>query len=515
MSRYTVDWNPGVRDFLEHIGARADVIEFIDQIDDPKIQGKLANEVRKHPKITLDEIQAKFTGLPQKREPNQREVDMLHALGLAHREPDAKSGRYGWRIDTPFGEWAVIQMMKYRHQPQTSEKWLDLPEDVLDIEETEHLFLRLRDWANSVLPRLASFSLDQAFTASEEWHRAVSGQGKGLVYDNTGEVIHDFGDGWTIRTVKTPNDLKVEGTIMQHCVASYAGVVEQGRSRIFSLRDPNNMPHVTIELKGDTNEVVQVQGKQDKKPIEKYRERVGEWLQSIDAFRTYNSGSGQNDITYRVWEQYDVKDAAYAIGDYYGQKDVESYGGDEDYGISMIEEIEWDDPAYVLESVIDKYEQNFKRVHDPKTLERNRDYYRRRIAELDAGWVENLSSSLVDQCERGEIDEETKQESIDFRKKKLFEEAAKHYYGLYQVDDETGYWAESDWVDKFFEDTGKTPVELGDYNLLPDEYLVWANQQVPISPVLMLCRTIIEKLGYRVFPLDTAKRDAPGQGILF
>lgn len=519
MKRYTVDWNPGVREFLERIGAHADVIAFIESQDDPKVQGKLANEVRKRPSITLDQIAQVAGAQPKKREPNDGERDILMALGALQPEGRAAGQPLIRWVYTPFGEWALIQLMKHRHRPQTKEKWLDLPGDpgdVFDVEEAEHLFLRLRDWSNDVRPRLASFSLIQAFQASEEWHRAIAGKGKGLVYDNTGAVVHEWDDRWTMRTVTSPNDLKVEGSVMQHCVASYDRAVANGMSRIFSLRDPNNMPHVTIELRGKTDEVVQVQGKQDKRPIREYRERVAEWLQAIGAFRLINGGMGhESGITYRVWEQYEIAEAAYAIGDYYGQKDAEVYGEDDEYGIPQIEEIEWDDPGSVLESVVDKYDQNFKYAYDPKTNEHHRSMYVRRLENLNDEFIESLSSSLLHQCEKGELEENPTPEGIAHRKKALFERAAKLYYGLYQIDDDTGYWVESDWTDAYFAERGTEERELGTYDQLPDDYLVWANHQVLTNPMLALCRAIIEKLEYPVFPVDTTVRDAPGQGLLF
>ena len=521
MSRYTVDWNPGVRDFLERIGALPEVIEFIESQDDPKVQGKLANEVRKHPGITLDQIEQVAGAQSKKREPNNNELNLLIALDVLRRE--------GVPVDwvfSDFGEWAIVQLMKHRHQPkQTIESFLDAAGHIHDIEETESLFREIRDWHQSwpqnTRRRLASFNLEQAIQASAEWHRAVAGIGTGLVYDGTGEVVHEWDDGWTVQTVTTPNDLTVEGNRMQHCSATYADKVAEGRCRIFSLRDPNNMPHATIELKGQEDTIVQIQGKQDKKPVKEYRKRVGEWLTDIGVVMIHNTGYGEKSITYRVWEQYDIKDAAYAVGDYYGQKDQDPVGEDEDYGIPMIEEIEWDNPSSVLEAVIDKYDQDFKYAHDPKNS--HAAYHLRRIEGLDDEFVENLSSQLVYQCEKGELDEKITQESVDFRKKALFEEAAKLYYGLYQVDDETGYWVDADRADEYIFNRGLrypdgTPVDSGDlgsYGQLPEDYLIWANQQVRSDPIIRLCREILEKLGYQVFPADTIVKDAPGQRMLF
>ena len=43
--------------------------------------------------------------------------------------------------------------------------------------------------------------------------------------------------------------LKYEGDTMQHCVGGYCPDVIEGRTKIFSLRDKNGEPHVTVEVK--------------------------------------------------------------------------------------------------------------------------------------------------------------------------------------------------------------------------------------------------------------------------
>jgi len=48
---------------------------------------------------------------------------------------------------------------------------------------------------------------------------------------------------------KLEDALKYEGDTMGHCVGGYTPDVANGKSRIFSLRDEKNEPHVTIEVK--------------------------------------------------------------------------------------------------------------------------------------------------------------------------------------------------------------------------------------------------------------------------
>ena len=89
---------------------------------------------------------------------------------------------------------------------------------------------------------------------AKEMERAAQAQ-----LDNPAIQLHkDYGDGmrWVElrkpQTDNAPEDaletaLKHEGNTMGHCVGGYCYDVERGNSRIFSLRDAQGQPHVTIE----------------------------------------------------------------------------------------------------------------------------------------------------------------------------------------------------------------------------------------------------------------------------
>ena len=53
----------------------------------------------------------------------------------------------------------------------------------------------------------------------------------------------------TLNRQQLEDALKYEGEVMGHCVGGYCPDVEEGRSRIYSLRDAKGEPHVTIEVK--------------------------------------------------------------------------------------------------------------------------------------------------------------------------------------------------------------------------------------------------------------------------
>ncbi|MHB8413917.1 MAG: PcfJ domain-containing protein [Acidiferrobacteraceae bacterium] len=89
--------------------------------------------------------------------------------------------------------------------------------------------------------------------------------------------------------------LEREGDIMGHCVGGYCNMVDNGEARIFSLRDPKGMSHVTVEVEpegaksypGDAvsektlePRIVQIKGKQNRAPNPEYLPYVQDFVWS-------------------------------------------------------------------------------------------------------------------------------------------------------------------------------------------------------------------------------------------
>ena len=119
------------------------------------------------------------------------------------------------------------------------------------------------------------------FALSEEWHDQI---GKG--YKFTGDyqhkdVVYKFDNGFTIVDVGTEHDLDVEGNKMGHCVGGYCDDVASGQVIIYSLRDPKNEPHATIEVSSG-GAVDQIKGKGNSKPKDRYAKMILQWLRTTD-----------------------------------------------------------------------------------------------------------------------------------------------------------------------------------------------------------------------------------------
>lgn len=101
---------------------------------------------------------------------------------------------------------------------------------------------------------------------------------------NLGQVVHQFDNGWTMRKLRNAREAQIEGDEMNHCVGSYGKGIESGENHIYSLRDPDNHPHATVQLNKDhpdATSIHQAYGRNDH-PItdDDHREMVANWLDS-------------------------------------------------------------------------------------------------------------------------------------------------------------------------------------------------------------------------------------------
>ena len=82
--------------------------------------------------------------------------------------------------------------------------------------------------------------------------------------------------------------------------------IEQHKLRLFSLRDNNNIPHVTIALNvvGDSLEIDQIKGKQNRHPVKKYADDVLSLLQLLSPQAVRHSDCEGMGIVYENTPEY-------------------------------------------------------------------------------------------------------------------------------------------------------------------------------------------------------------------
>jgi hypothetical protein len=124
----------------------------------------------------------------------------------------------------------------------------------------------------------------------------------------SGETVHQWPDGWTIKRLHTPEELRDEGDVMGHCVGNYGDEVRNGSTSIYSLRDPAGVSHVTTEIQPhyvmdesghrhkkdflegpfeshevipEHGEVRELQGRGNSEPKDEYKQRMREWFNTF------------------------------------------------------------------------------------------------------------------------------------------------------------------------------------------------------------------------------------------
>lgn len=202
------------------------------------------------------------------------------------------TGAAGWRScfpGSPMPDWFALV---------DSEQWYIDPQHprLLEIEQRIVEFLRFKVQQGEArkLPRI---SCEQALRAWQQAHARLQqarlqgqcqsqpGNLREVLRTANGRIVEIHGQGDALRM-----ELAYESSCMQHCLGQfadrarlrggygeqYAQRIAQRESRVFSLRDPANRPHVTISLERVKGSLClgQVKGKQNRPPVPRYRADV-------------------------------------------------------------------------------------------------------------------------------------------------------------------------------------------------------------------------------------------------
>ncbi len=267
----------GADQYLASLGASPEVIQYI--LSEENNSQLLINEFRKNPRLTTEQLRSFI--FPQKNI-----IDPY--LERERRRATVISN------DNIFQQWVLVNFRKIRKGRLPPENQVNRLNEVLNIEEQnkylefDEIIDQIADWYNSIQPDIASYSPEQAIQASDEWHQMMAGKGEGLYYESTKPELIMYGpewknknwQGWTIQRVMSENDLLAEGNKMSNCVGSYCSGVQNESLIIYSLRDPQNKPVVTIETDETGKIAEQIKGFGNNIPDDDYRTMISEWVTS-------------------------------------------------------------------------------------------------------------------------------------------------------------------------------------------------------------------------------------------
>ena len=156
------------------------------------------------------------------------------------------------------------------------------------------------DWFNSwppndpALKRIDRVSFEQAAQGATQWLEDISTKMQEdpwrFIKDNP-PVVKEYDNGvrW-VQLVKWPHfqresyrrpDDSVPDCSLGHCVGTgpgYFNKSQAGTHQYYSLRDPQNRPHATLEVHGDTS-VLQAKGHGNQKPVAKWQPYIVDFIQ--------------------------------------------------------------------------------------------------------------------------------------------------------------------------------------------------------------------------------------------
>jgi len=276
---------------LQQWGVSQDVAWYISTLKDNNLRGKLMNQIRQNPQMSLQEVQG---WQPEQKQQVDPYMDWEYDLIDSRQMPEHAE------------QWALVNLRKSRKGQAPQQSPDASPNFILDANFEEYT----RQW--HTLSRLIrtnelddllrfnpsydinSHTIDQVSDDAEEWHDVMQGNGEGRMYSPTNQELIVYGPkwsnpewgGWTIQEVRSENDLAAEGNKAGHCVGGYCQDVDSGRVRIFSLRDPKNEPHVTMESDGYNWDFKQIYGNGPKTgnvdPGDNYKIMIREWFRTLD-----------------------------------------------------------------------------------------------------------------------------------------------------------------------------------------------------------------------------------------
>lgn len=186
---------------------------------------------------------------------------------------------------------------------QASELYDYLTDSV--IKQPGDLFLKYKFDIASIQDIKEIFS--KILSDSHQWHENLAkeqqkdGEGKGK-YPNgymTNDVVYSFDDGWNIVYVpaegevepwdqsgSSSHDRVLEGNLMGLCLGSSKRLFQKNNlGKIYSVRDPNNNPEVTIRMKGGSEKGYsppeEMKGKFNLNPSVAASKHMIEWFEQI------------------------------------------------------------------------------------------------------------------------------------------------------------------------------------------------------------------------------------------
>jgi hypothetical protein len=222
--------------------------------------------------MNLDELNARITALVQREGLEERVSKWFSSVFKKWMVNDGPTTKAKVTEDAP--KWAR----------EARDRGDDLVNLVFEANQWEHVLPGLMDYMVANPDQIVDFqrvSYPDMLSKNQAWHDRLKAEMKknaNKEFDEDRiEEYRSYLDGFKWVKVIGPKSLEREGKIMGHCVGSYAEQVKEENVFIYSLRDEDNRPHVTVEVTKKL-EVRQVKGKANDTVVQRYVPYVEDFL---------------------------------------------------------------------------------------------------------------------------------------------------------------------------------------------------------------------------------------------
>ena len=247
------------------------------------------------PQFPDEEVRDYFARI-QGLEGNPEYLNPIFPTGLVSWMESLPDNHFPTNGRKRFAKWLANAVYRQETDVNNNIDTVDNPEELMVYNNDVRYIVDYLNGAPEVPNNIWDMTFPQVFELSEEWHGTLGGDEAIEDSRMTRKVVYDFKNGYVIVDVP-PQDLGVEGHILNHCVGGYCDTVAKGRAKIFSLRGParkakarkdypdlhnsKNFPYATVEV-DRYGTVEQIKGNRNGIPKSGDAKMIKTWLRTTD-----------------------------------------------------------------------------------------------------------------------------------------------------------------------------------------------------------------------------------------
>ena len=264
-----------LEDEIAKLSTSKEIIDFLLNIQDSKLKGQAFNFVKTKSPNSVQEVELFLNSIIEK----DKKIKELKENTLKSKEsaiPNELKNIYN-SINYPKLKQLILHKIEQKEITNSN----NLQEK---LDKISHYLQEVK--RDSSIDELKRYSLDDIYKAAVEWEKLFKANVKDIALDNS-KIVYgptwknpEF-NGYFIYQLTTEEELKKEGSDLNHCVGGYFDKVKNNNCKIFSLRNSSNKAILTIETSPDLFRFIQVFGYSNAQPNSEQTSIINEWKQSL------------------------------------------------------------------------------------------------------------------------------------------------------------------------------------------------------------------------------------------